>query len=353
MKQGESNFKSFSQIIGQEKAIGILRQVMERDRIPHAYLFVGIPGIGKRTTAMAFARFVNCKGRVDGDGCGRCVPCRQIMGGNFPDLEQIEPDGQVIKIEQIRELNRVFEYKRVSGRYRVCIIQQAEKMTEEAANAFLKTLEEPAPGNIIILGVTEPLDLLPTIVSRCQQISFRPLPSDMVATWLMENKALDPEKASVLARISEGSLGRALEMAEDDYFERRQDDIFKINSLQNQSPVKALETVLEFVQRDRKGSGGDDSTTGVAQVLTTWKTWYRDLLLLKVEGPEDLLFNVDFSQRLKNTARNLSIESLIKSILLLDQAQRDILRARNRELVMENAVLTIKEEGHGQGNTNQ
>lgn len=348
MKQGEGNFKSFSQIIGQEKAIGILRRVMERDRIPHAYLFVGIPGIGKRTTAMAFARFVNCEARVDGDGCGRCVPCRQFMGGNFPDLEQIEPDGQVIKVERIRELNRVFEYKRVSGRYRVCIIQQAEKMTEEAANAFLKTLEEPPEGNIIILGVTEPLDLLPTIVSRCQQISFRPLPSDMIATWLMENKVVDAEKALVLARTSEGSLGRALEMLEDDYFERRQDDIFKINSLQSLPPVKALETVLEFVHRVKKGSEANDSTAGIAQLLGTWKTWYRDLLLLKVKGREDLLFNVDFSQRLKNTARNLSIESLIKSILLLDQAQRDILRARNRELVLENAVLTIKREWNGE-----
>ncbi|MBW2000643.1 MAG: DNA polymerase III subunit delta', partial [Deltaproteobacteria bacterium] len=220
MKEEPGAFKLFSQILGQEKAIGFLRRVRRLDRIPHAYLFVGIPGIGKRTTARSFARFINCLAPENEDACGACIPCRQFVGGNFPDLHEIEPEGQTIKIEQIRELNRVFGYKPLSGRYRVTIIQHAEKLTEEAANAFLKNLEEPPERNIIILGVTEPLDLLPTIVSRCQQVSFRPIPSEMIAKWLVENKGLDEEQAIVLGRVSEGSLGRAVEMAEGGYLAR-------------------------------------------------------------------------------------------------------------------------------------
>ncbi|MBW1997962.1 MAG: DNA polymerase III subunit delta' [Deltaproteobacteria bacterium] len=337
-------FKLFSQILGQEKAIGFLRRVMGRDRTPHAYLFVGIPGIGKRTTARAFARFINCLAPVGEDACGKCIPCRQFVDGNFPDIQEIEPEGQTIKIEQIRELNRAFGYKPVSGGYRVTIIQKAEKMTEEAANAFLKSLEEPPERNIIILGVAEPLDLLPTIVSRCQQVSFRPIPPEMIAKWLVEKKGVEEEQALVLGRLSEGSLGKALEMTEGDYLTKRQDDILKITNLHGVPRVKALETALDFARREDKRGEGGDRYARISQLFTTWKTWYRDLLLLGVGGGEGLLFNVDFSQQLKNASRGYNVERLVESILLLDQAQRDILRARNAELVMENLVLDIKRE---------
>ena len=112
---------------------------------------------------MALAMALNCHEPVDFDGCGRCPPCRQILSGNFPDLLLIKPDGQKIKIEQIRDLNRKFSFAPVTDGYRICVISQAETMTIEAANSFLKTLEEPPPGNILVLNATEPLDLLPTI----------------------------------------------------------------------------------------------------------------------------------------------------------------------------------------------
>ena len=143
--------KSFSQILGQEKAVRFLKKVLQGDRIPHAYLFTGVNGVGKRTTAMALARAVNCTSGISDEGCGECITCRQLASGNFPDLISIEPDGQNIKIEQIRELNRSLNFKPVSGKYRITIINRAEKMTEEASNSFLKTLEEPPPGNIIVL----------------------------------------------------------------------------------------------------------------------------------------------------------------------------------------------------------
>ena len=168
---------AFSEILGQKTAKRFLKQVMASGKIPHAYLFTGIPGIGKTTTAMAFAMALNCREPVDFEGCGQCPSCRQFKGKNFPDFISILPEGQNIRIDQIKELNRKLGFAPVSGGYRVCVIHQADAMNDESANSFLKTLEEPPPGNILILRVTESLDLLPTIVSRCQQVPFQPLPA--------------------------------------------------------------------------------------------------------------------------------------------------------------------------------
>jgi len=111
---------------------------MSEERIPHAYLFTGISGIGKTSMARALTMALNCHEPTDFDGCGRCPSCRRLLGGNFPDFIHIKPDGQNIKIEQIRELNRRLSFAPVSAKYRVCVLQEAEVMTGEAANSFLK-----------------------------------------------------------------------------------------------------------------------------------------------------------------------------------------------------------------------
>jgi len=265
-------FTPFSQIIGQERAINFLRRVMSRDKIPHAYLFVGIPGIGKTTTALALTRAINCREPKDGEGCGQCQSCRQVMSGNFPDLEILKPDGRNIKIGQIRDLNRGFGYKPLSGRFRVSIVQKAEMMTEEAANAFLKTLEEPPQGNILILNVIEPLDLLPTIVSRCQKVNFRPLSVRLIAEKLVDKKKVNEEKALVLAKISEGSLGRATRMCENEYFEKRQEYLFKLIHLPGLSPVEALEMALEYAKKDKKKgpNTAEKGDVGIFDLLSIW-----------------------------------------------------------------------------------
>ena len=337
-----STFIPFSKIIGQERAVRFLKQVIAGEKIPHAYLFVGIPGIGKTTTALALTRVINCREPANEEGCGRCPSCRQIMSGNFPDLERLDPDGNTIKIEQIRQLSRTFGFKPVSGKYRVSIIQRANRMTEEAANAFLKTLEEPPERNILILNVTEPLDLLQTIVSRCQKVPFRPIPGHLVADWLKENERLDDDQALLLAKISEGSLGRAIEMSRGDFLELRQDYLFKLINLPELSSDRILEMVLEYAGKEKKKELDPSGTEGILGLLSVWKTWYRDLLLVNSGGPEKLLLNIDFSHKLKKTAKNSNMNNLIESFRVLDTAQRDLLRTRNLDLVMENAGLTLK-----------
>lgn len=341
-------FTRFSQIIGQEKAIGFLRRAMADDRMPHSCLFVGIPGIGKRTTAIALAQALNCLAPADGEGCGECRICRQVASGNFPDIETVIPQGKVIKIEQIRELNRRFGYKPVSGRYRVSVVSRAEMMTEEAANAFLKTLEEPPERNILILTAVEPRDLLPTIVSRCQKISFRPIPADLIAQHLHEQLGVDNDMALLLARMSEGSLGRAMQMHTGGFLENRNTHLHRIMAIPGMPPEEILKLATD-ITREEKGRGSQGLEKwegGILEVLSIWRTWYRDLMLVKTGGTEVLLFNADFSHKLKKAAKNYIIENLVRSVLILDEAQRDIFRSRNVDLLMENTLLDLRRLAH-------
>ena len=337
---------SFSQILGQERAKRFLKQVLAREKIPHAYLFTGIPGIGKTTMAMALSMALNCREPVNGDGCGRCVSCRQMKSGNFPDFISIrrKPDKKNVLIEQIRDLTRALSFAPVSGRYRVTIIYQAETMTNEAANSFLKTLEEPPPGNILILNVIEALDLLPTIVSRCQRVSFQPLSADDMTPWLVKEKGMDEETAVILARLSGGSLGKALKMAEVDFIERRQKWLQRLIQLPSLSKEEALGMALECESENIKADP-DASVSwegSLMDILAIWETWYRDLLVERVGGLQHLIINVDFTNKLKKMAENYKILNLCDSINVIAQSQRDLRRMRNSKLAMVHAVLNLK-----------
>ena len=334
--------KSFSKILGQKKAISFLKKVLQGDRVPHAYLFTGVNGVGKSTTAMALARAVNCGTDISDEGCGECVTCRQLENGNFPDIMFIEPEGQNIKIEQIRELNRSLNFKPVSGKFRVLIIDRAEMMTEEAANSFLKTLEEPPPGNIIILKVVDPLDLLPTIISRCQKIPFHPLAREVIKEYLEEQLGLDENMAWLAAGISEGSLGRAVEICEEGFLDDRKvliQDIIKLNKL---SRVEVLDMAIECNKKYSKKAKVDQANIDLYSVTSVWKTYFRDLLLIKVHGNYELLVNRDYLDMFVKLTEKYDPDKLIESFFIIDGYQRDLLRNPNTGLMMEKMLLELK-----------
>jgi len=334
----------FSEIIGQEKAKRFFSRVMDEERIPHAYLFTGIPGIGKTSTATALAMVLNCHRPAGLEACKTCPPCRTMLGGNFPDFISIKPEGQSIKIEQIRELNRRLSFAPVSAKYRVCVIQQAESMTGEAANSFLKTLEEPPPGNILVLNAVEPLNLLPTIVSRCQRVPFQPLPVEAMVEWLVKEKEMDRQGATIAARASGGSLGRALRMSEPAFLEKRLVWISGLLTLPRLSKGDALKMAVETATGE-KARGLDDADggePGLLEMLALWAGWYRDLLLIKVGGLEDLIMNVDFRDQLKIFARNVTIVTLTESLVVVDRAVRDLRRMGNTQLIMGHTLLSLQ-----------
>ncbi|TAN37855.1 MAG: DNA polymerase III subunit delta' [Nitrospirae bacterium] len=200
---------ALNNIIGQGKAVTMLRGMMERQRVASSYIFCGEPGIGKKTTAISFAKALNCLNRLDTvDACDACASCRKIDAGVHPDFLLLATEDRTIKIEEIRAIEEALSFKPYEGRYKIIIIDEAEAMTLPAANAFLKTLEEPPDASVIILVTARP-DMLPaTIRSRCCRVNFFPLAegsSRQVLSGSFEGPALE-----LLLRLSMGRPGEAL-----------------------------------------------------------------------------------------------------------------------------------------------
>jgi DNA polymerase III subunit delta' len=336
----ENDFLPFSGILGQAKAIRFLKGVLSRERIPHGYLFLGMAGVGKTQTAMAMAHALNCLAPAQGEGCGRCIPCRGIQEGTFEDLSFLAPEGDSIGIDQIRGLERTLSFRPRVGKHRVTVLREAEKMTEQAANAFLKTLEEPPPGNVLVLQCSDLSRVLPTIVSRCQQLRFQPIPESVIAEWLGKEKGAGREKALLLARLSEGSIGRAARLFAEDAGSGRGESFALLTSLSGLPDGELLRLATNL-----KGKSKDQERPAVQEVLGLWKTWLRDLLLLQVGGREDLLIHTDFLGELKKAMDTFTIDSLMEALRLLDQAERDLSRFRNVELLLENLLLALKRLG--------
>ncbi len=200
----------FADLRGHERVVDGLRRAMQRGAVAHAYLFAGPPGVGKRTVARTFAAALNCLDRPD-DACGVCRSCRKMAQGNHPDFHEIAraEDKTAILIEQVRELIKTLQYAPYEGRVKVCLIAGAEQLNEAAANALLKTLEEPNARTTLVLTSSAPQQLLPTVVSRCQTLRFGLLTEDQVRAWVVEHLGVGEEDAALIAALAEGSLGRA------------------------------------------------------------------------------------------------------------------------------------------------
>jgi DNA polymerase-3 subunit delta' len=337
--------KLFKEIIGQDKAITFLKRIIAGDTIAPAYLFTGIQGIGKTTTAMAFALLINCMDPVDGDGCKRCSSCKKMIDGNHPDLIIIEPDKNKkgIGINQIREINRHLAFSPALERYRIIIVDPAEKMTDEAANAFLKALEEPPPHNIFILNVRDPGELLLTIVSRCQKVPFKPLPIEAIVNWLIKEENMDKEKAEIVAKLSEGSLGRAIKLSKDGLFTNRVHWITMLNNVINKSSDMLIDLARELSGSGKSSAANKDiKDDNIALMLGIWKSWYRDILLFKLEGQTGLMLNSDLSNHLKNVSALYTVEALMRSLAVIARAEHDLMDNRNALLLLERSLLGLK-----------
>lgn len=336
----------FSEIVGQTRAIGILSGSMGRERIPHAYLFTGMPGVGKTAAAKAFAFVLNCDSPKGMDACGSCRSCRKMASGNYPDYREISPEKGVIKIETIREVTREFQYAPLEGRYRFTVIREGDKMTVEAANAFLKTLEEPPNGNILVVTATEPLDLLPTVVSRCQRVPFIPIAKKDIEQWLQTKRlgANDMERSAV-ARFSKGSIGQAKRIIESQFMEKRIRWIEHAERLPALGYGELLDIARDCADQDKKQllDSEEGGESALVDLLGVWATWFRDLLVFKTTGQEDMLMNPDLMARLKACSGSFTAEGLIDIIYLLHQAERDLRKNRSSILMAQHIALYLKD----------
>ncbi|MGA8572079.1 MAG: DNA polymerase III subunit delta' [Desulfobaccales bacterium] len=334
---------TFREIIGQEWLISHLKTAAQKGRLAHAYLFLGPEGVGKTSTARALAAALNCQEPLaDGDACGACASCRRLAGGVHPDFLVITPTPESlshqkpqIKIGQIREFCRLTAYPPFGAGWRVALIKPAETMNDDAANALLKTLEEPPERHLLVLSAQVEADLLPTVVSRCHKLAFVPLPAALVARELEERRGLAPPQARLLAALSGGSLGRALNLDPETILAQRRQVLADLEALSGGSASAAL----DWAQRLARIRPDQDHFLSLAQL------WYRDLLLYRFRAPESLLAHQDLLPEIAREAA-APLPRLLGQFAALGTAQRHLQANLNPELTLD--ILGLRLQNRGQ-----
>ncbi|CAG0937424.1 DNA polymerase III subunit delta' [Thermoflexales bacterium] len=284
-------------VIGHEWAVLSLDRAVLDDRPAHAYLISGPSHIGKTTLARSLALALNCQSTDSARPCGQCRSCQLINAGKHPDVQLIEPDGARIKIDQVRALQHDLSLRPVEGRYRVAIFDQFEVATTEAQNALLKTLEEPPDYVVLIVLASDPELLLPTIISRCQQVPLRPLTIAQVRTALIKKWNVEAGQANLLAHLSGGRLGWAISAAHDpSRLPARAQYLDDLQAL-----LKA-DRVARFVYAEDLTKKSDLAR----DVIDLWRTWWRDVLLT-VSGSSAELINVDRTAQIQALAQHVDL----------------------------------------------
>ena len=256
---------TFDQILGHDRQKGILRRALANGRLAHAYLFSGPDGIGKRLMALALARAIVCH---EQRGCGHCQACRKIDHQNHPDLHILEPDGSSIKIEQIRAFQRELNLKPLESPRKICLIEQADAMTVGAANALLKTLEEPRGDTLLMLLSSQPNRLLETIRSRCQPLPFTRHPNSRIQAELEKQLGIESTESHILAALSEGSFKKAFGKDRELYLEQRRELLKTLTGLSSGSILP----ILDFAERLAADK------TILPDILEIFQAFYRDVL---------------------------------------------------------------------------
>ncbi len=317
---------SFLEIYGHKKQILILKQALAQNRVGHSYLFSGLDAIGKKTLALEFAKVVNCeKADEINDSCGKCSSCLKITRNNHPDIFCVDADGQFIRINAIREIQEQMTFRPMDGRRRVFVIDNADKMNDQSANALLKTLEEPTPANILILVTAKPYILPSTIISRCLHMRFNPLGIDTVTKFLLEIENMEKEKALLLAGLSGGSIGQALELNKEDVISYRA-EILNLLSITKKSEPLSLLTFASFFGQDKRE---------MKQGFHILRTCFRDALVYKETQNDNMLINQDNAFFIASMALRLSGEQLIQNIELIEKAGKTIEQNVNKSLTLE------------------
>ncbi len=320
-------------IKGQDRVITLLRRAIERERLPHAYLFLGPEGVGKKLAALALAQVVNCA-EAGTDFCGRCPSCRKISKGLHPDVVLLEPqEGGSIKIEHIRRLQQEIAYKPFEGRVKVWIIDQAERLTLQAANCLLKTLEEPPAHSLLILVAAQAAALLPTVVSRCQQVNFLRLKPPVLKQLLLA-QGIAPEALELGVALAEGGLARVSQGQLEEFWAQREEILEYLQGRRNKfSDVFALGNKLSK-QKEQ-----------IEQLVRLFSLWYRDLLLLKLGMGSDLLVNQDKFAQLSQQAERMGLSSIQQRLGLIQESFSALRYNANPRLVLEEVLLQLNTKG--------
>ncbi|HAP66506.1 MAG TPA: DNA polymerase III subunit delta' [Nitrospinae bacterium] len=345
---------SFNNILGQERAKKILINSLIKGNISHAYIFAGPEEVGKKLTALTFAKALNCINGKE-DCCEECLSCKKINSLNHPDLiiirkgdentkintisdikrdfgdEDKDKESKSIKIGAIRELQRRLSLKSYEGKKKLAIIDNAEDMTREALNSFLKTLEEPLGETVIILITSNTHSLLPTVVSRCQVIKFNPLSDEHIKEILIKNYKFSENDASTLSSLSKGRLGSALSMDYESFCKFREDALKLLGS--------SIKGDLEYVFTESKRLSSDKDK--LPQFLDLVADLLRDAVAIKGIGTDENVINKDVSDKIRGFSDGLHIHNILNMVDSVQQTKSLLDRNANHQLAIEVMMLNI------------
>jgi DNA polymerase-3 subunit delta' len=331
----------WAELVGQEPLVGVLRPAVEAAEewvagrpdaaMTHAWLVTGPPGSGRSNAARAFAGALQCPS----GGCGGCAACQQVLAGSHPDVTVVDTEGLSISVDDVRELVLRAAMAPTLGRWSVIVVEDADRLTEQAANALLKSLEEPSARTLWMLCAPTSDDVLPTIRSRCRQVSLRTPPTAAVAAAL-EQSGAQPALAAFAARASQGHIGRARALARDEAVRNRRREVLEM-PLRLRDPgdcVRAADNVHEAAKEESEAVAATLERRELAAHAQVWGTGTRGA---KARGEQGALSELKKTQKARRT--RLVRDSVDRALLDLLSAQRDVLR-----LQMGGEVELVNEE---------
>lgn len=325
----------FSEILGHEQIIEHLQNAIQMKKVSHAYILDGEEGAGKMMLARAFAQTLQCE-RGGTEPCGECHSCKQALSGNQPDIITVSHEKPAsIGVEDIRgQLCGDIQIKPYSSPYKIYIVDEAEKMTVQAQNALLKTIEEPPAYGVILLLTTNADAFLPTILSRCVTLKLRPVKSEVIRAYLMEKYQIPDYQADVCTAFARGNVGKAQRLAQSEQFAELKDHL--IHLLRH---LRDME-IYELTEAVRSAS---EYKAEIGDYLDLIALWFRDVLLFKATRQIDGLVFAEEIGDISAQAQKSSYEGLERILKALEKAKVRLKANVNFELTMELLMLTIKE----------
>ncbi|WHE07263.1 DNA polymerase III subunit delta' [Thermoanaerobacterium thermosaccharolyticum] len=317
-------------IYGHKNILALFNKIVSSQKIANAYLFIGESGFGKEFMAKYFAMMINCKS--GSKPCLSCPSCIQMISGNHPDIFFIEPDGISIKVETLRNVVINNAYVKPYNSYKkIFIIKEAEKMTEQAQNSILKTLEEPPEYGLFILTSSKMEGLLPTIVSRCEIIRFTRESDEVIEEYLINEKKIDRSMAKKIASIANGNYGKANLLIDEGYSKVRSELGDILYSVINQDKALRLESFKFF----------DENREMIDDIIDIMFSYLRDLMILKLLGSEECIINKDMSDKLRMLSTNLTGFKLNNIINEIEELAFNLKSNANYQLAIEKFLLNI------------
>jgi len=328
----------FGQIVGHESIIAHLQNAIRTGKISHAYIFLGEEGMGKKKLATAFAKTLQCEEGKD-LSCNQCKSCIQADINSHPDIIWVTHEKISIGVDDIRlQVNSDIQVKPYNSPRKIYIIDSAEKLTEAAQNALLKTIEEPPEYAIILLLVSNISAILPTILSRCVQLSLKTIDKSIIKKFLIEQQNIPDYKAEMAANFSGGNVGKAIKYAYSEEFERMKEDVLHILKYIDEMELYEIISGLKTITSG-KASIEDD--------IDLMILWYRDVLMLKATEDPNLLLYKDEFLFIKKQANTRSYEGLENIISAMEKAKIRLKANVNLDIAIELMLLTIKENSNG------